>query len=394
MQEPDQDIRTRFLGGMSHAACTVNIITTDGSSGRAGVTVSAMASVSADTERPTLLVCIHHLSPAAAAIIGNGVLCVNVLRDDQSYISDAFAGRFKEELGDKFHCTEWIACASGAPRIADPLVAFDCSVISGQRVGTHHIFLCEVTDVHISQSGSPLIYANRAYGSSVRIEGARSLNAGIASQGSTLTVGCFHTFGPYVMPGLIRQMPSTTIRLVEGDQRRLRESLAAGESELALLYDLDLGDNLATIPLTELTPHVLLPSNHPLASQAEISPAELAEMPMVLLDSPPSRDYFTGLMEDAGVRPQIAYRSASFEMVRGLVGHGLGYAILVTKPAADMTYDGMQVVVRPLAGSHRLSRIVLAHLRDKALSPAAEKFVTLCRASFDASGLEARPDAT
>lgn len=393
MQELYSDLRSRFLGGMSHAACTVNVVSTDGPAGRAGVTVSAMASVSADTERPTLLVCIHHRSAAAAAIIGNGVLCVNVLRDDQAYISDAFAGRFKEELGDKFHCTDWIACASGAPRIADPLVAFDCSVVSGERVGTHHIFLCEVLEVHLSKAGSPLIYANRAYGSPVRIEGVQSLRAAVAGQAATLTVGCFHTFGPYVMPGLIRRLQGVALRLVEGDQRRLSESLAAGESEVALLYDLELDGGLATIPLATLAPHVLLPTNHPLASQAEIAPVELAEIPMVLLDAPPSRDYFTGLMADAGVKPLIAYRSASFEMVRGLVGHGLGYAILATKPASDMTYDGMQLVVRPLAGSHRVSRIVLAHLRARALSPAAERFVALCRKHFDSSGLGARPDA-
>ena len=41
----DQGLRDRFIGGMSHAACTVNIVTTDGAAGRAGVTVSAMASV-------------------------------------------------------------------------------------------------------------------------------------------------------------------------------------------------------------------------------------------------------------------------------------------------------------------------------------------------------------
>lgn len=52
---PDPDLRARFLGGMAAAACTVNVVTTDGAAGRFGVTVSAMASVSADTERPTLL---------------------------------------------------------------------------------------------------------------------------------------------------------------------------------------------------------------------------------------------------------------------------------------------------------------------------------------------------
>ncbi|MCB1835779.1 MAG: flavin reductase, partial [Geminicoccaceae bacterium] len=97
-----QQARQRFIDGMSLAATSVNIVTTDGPDGRAGITVSAMSSVSADTPQPSLLVCIHHASRASRAIIGNGRFCVNLLRDDQSYISDVFAGRLKTPDGDRF----------------------------------------------------------------------------------------------------------------------------------------------------------------------------------------------------------------------------------------------------------------------------------------------------
>ncbi len=50
------DLRQDFLDGMSCVAATVNVVATDGPAGRAGVTVSAMSSVSADTEKPVLLV--------------------------------------------------------------------------------------------------------------------------------------------------------------------------------------------------------------------------------------------------------------------------------------------------------------------------------------------------
>src|SRR5271163_5317054 len=89
----DHALRQRFLLGMSHAACTVNVVTTDGAAGRHGATVSAMVSVSADTPQPTLLICIHHKSAVAAALLENGAFCVNVLRDDQTHISESFAGR-------------------------------------------------------------------------------------------------------------------------------------------------------------------------------------------------------------------------------------------------------------------------------------------------------------
>ena len=385
----EQTIRLRFLEGMSHAACTVNIVTTDGQAGRAGVTVSAMASVSADSAWPTMLVCVHHMSPAAARIVENGVLCVNVLRDDQSYISDTFAGRFKEEVSDKFECAEWVSMPSGAPRIDDPLVAFDCRLISSEKVGTHYIFLCEVRDLHVSRSGSPLIYANRAYGASMRIDGARSLAAARANAGSRLSVACFHTFGPFIMPRLIQRMEGIGIRLVEGDQRRLSESLRAGESEVALLYDIDLGDDLETIPLDHLSPYVLLPDGHRLAAQTEIEATELAEEPMVLLDAPPSADYFVGVMRAAGVEPLIAHRSISFEMVRGLVGHGLGYALLVTKPATDMTYDGMKLVARPLVGQPVPSSIVIAYRKGETLSAPARRFIECCLEVFRKGGAAA-----
>lgn len=158
----NEDLRAQFLRGMAQTACTVNVITTDGPAGRFGVTVSAMASVSADGPSPVLLVCVHHLSPAAAAIAANGVFCVNVLRVDQSSVSDHFAGRAKTE--DKFACAEWTEGAAGAPRLVDPLAAFECRVMLNQRIGTHHVFYGAVEGTHFGAEGAPLIYAARAYG--------------------------------------------------------------------------------------------------------------------------------------------------------------------------------------------------------------------------------------
>lgn len=156
-------LRQQFVTGMSCAASTVNVVTTDGPAGRFGVTVSAMSSVSADGEKPTLLVCVHHQSQVAAAIIENGVFCVNVLRDDQSFISDTFASRIKQPGGDKFACTQWQTGATGTPRVADGYVTFDCRLQSQQRIGTHHVFIGEVEEVMAAETGSPLIYAKRSY---------------------------------------------------------------------------------------------------------------------------------------------------------------------------------------------------------------------------------------
>jgi len=156
-------LRDSFLEGMSRAAATVNVVTTDGPGGRAGVTVSAMSSVSAD--RPALLVCVHQASPACQAIKRNGQLCVNVLRAEQTAISDRFAGRLKTGDADKFAGAAWRRLATGAPALDDALVAFDCTVMREVDWGTHTIFIADVVDIELAEdAGLPLIYACRSYG--------------------------------------------------------------------------------------------------------------------------------------------------------------------------------------------------------------------------------------
>ena len=378
------DLKQQFFNGMSHAACTVNVVTTDGSAGRAGVTVSAMSSVSADTPQPTLLVCVHHKSASAAAILENGVFCVNVLRDDQSYISDTFAGRLQTDDGDKFSCADWATQTTGAPRVVDPLVAFDCRMISGERIGTHHVFLGAVEDIFVAERGSPLIYANRAYGTPARIDAVRPCAP--AAQAEPLSLGCFHTFGPYVVPELLSRLldhhPNTELHLLDGDQRQVVEGLKSGHVEIALIYDLDLDDDLEIEALGELRPYVLLAEGHPLAAKPVLSVDDLIDEPMVLLDAPPSRDYFLSLFEPCGREPTIRFRSRSFEMVRGMVGHGLGYALLATKPASNMTYDGRSLVARPLDGDMAPSQVVLARKSGAELSPIATAFTLACEEFF------------
>jgi flavin reductase (DIM6/NTAB) family NADH-FMN oxidoreductase RutF len=371
---------------MSHAACTVNVVTTDGVAGRHGVTVSAMVSVSADTAQPTLLVCIHHRSAVANALLENGVFCVNVLRDDQAHISENFAGRAGAHGEAKFDCTEWTTQVTGAPRVLDALVAFDCRVTASERVGSHFVVFGSVQDIFVAGGGAPLIYANRAYGVPRRFH-ARAA-ARNAPPSLALSVGCYQVFAPYVMPALVARLTKLhtdlSLNMLEADQPHLISSLKRSDMEIALLYDFGFGldSDLEMQRLAQLTPYVLLPDGHPLTEKASVSLAELAPEPMVLLDQEPTRDYFVSLFRARGLDPNIAFRTRSLEMVRGFVGHGLGYSILVAKPANNMSYDGRALVSRPLQDSVKGSHIVLASLKGRELSPMAQEFVAHCTSFF------------
>ena len=392
-------LRQDFLEGMSRAACTVSIVTTDGPGGKAGVTVSAMTSVSADATSPALLVCIHHMSAVAKAIQENGVFCVNVLRDEQAPISDVFAGRVKLPSGDKFECADWRCLKTGAPSLSRPLVAFDCTLQMHFRYGSHFVFIGEVAHIVVEEPGAPLVYANRAYGMPIANEHVRAksiVSLGADASESELEIGAYSTLGASFLPAVLAGFKFThtavRISLLEADQDRLKAALDKGEIETAFTYDLELEDRFDRILLGEIPPYVLLPDAHPLCARSEVSLRQLASEPMVLLDAPPSRDYFQSLFAEVGCTPNIAHRSRSFEMVRSMVGHGFGYALLATKPSNNITYDGLPLTTRPLKEKVQPSRFVLCHKNGRELSPNAVSFTNYCRAFFGEGRMPAAAD--
>ncbi len=156
------DLRAQFVHAMSRAAATVSVVTTDGPAGRAGVTVSAMTSVSADGEAPTILVCVNKGASAAAPILTNGCFAVNVLDAGQQDIADIFAGRTDATGADRFATIPWDVEATGSPLIAG-LAGFDCEVQSADLVGSHHVIIGFVRAVRVAEEGSPLIYGMRGY---------------------------------------------------------------------------------------------------------------------------------------------------------------------------------------------------------------------------------------
>ncbi len=152
--------RSDYVNSMSRVANSVNVVTTDGPRGRAGVTVSAATSVTA--EPPTLLVCIHEASEATAAILGNGVFCLNVLEAGQQAFSELFAGLRPDAPADKFEAGHWTHLVTGAPVLEEGLAVFDCRVDAVLKEGTHQIFVGQVVATRTGK-GLPLVYSHRAY---------------------------------------------------------------------------------------------------------------------------------------------------------------------------------------------------------------------------------------
>src|SRR4051812_10552987 len=150
-----------FREGMSRVAAAVHVVATDGPSGRAGFTATAVTPV---TDSPaSLLVCVNTAARSAQALMANGVFCVSTLRAADAAVAEAFAGRSGLEGSDRFTVGQWQRLATGAPVLTTSLVAFDCNLADARVVSTHHVIIGEIVGIRLGEEHSALVYQGRLY---------------------------------------------------------------------------------------------------------------------------------------------------------------------------------------------------------------------------------------
>lgn len=158
-----------FTSALSLAANGVSVVATELRGERAGLTVSSMCSVCA--EPALLLVCINADNEFCAMADESGSFSINILKEDQTRISNVFAGLVETDEPDRFASAgRWTTLTSGAPILTDALVSLDCTVDTTLERGTHRIYLGHVVDVRTTQ-GTPLIYTARGYAGLLQNDG-------------------------------------------------------------------------------------------------------------------------------------------------------------------------------------------------------------------------------
>src|SRR5947199_10194250 len=130
-----------FRQVMGQFATGVTIVTTCGQGKPAGITVNAFCSVSLDP--PLVLVCIDLISHTLPAIRESGSFAVNILTDEQEYLSRCFAGSTQERY-EHFCHTDFHTAATGAPIIDDSLAFIDARVVAEYPGGDHVSVLGQV----------------------------------------------------------------------------------------------------------------------------------------------------------------------------------------------------------------------------------------------------------
>ena len=150
-----------FREAMSRIGAAVHIVTTAGSAGRGGATMTAVTSVT--DAPPTLLVCINRTGRLAAILGGNGAFCVNTLVAGDEALAGVFAGVGGLDHEARFAHGAWTTGRLGTPVLAGGRVAIECRVSAVSDIGSHVVVFGRVEAVNLGTKAPALLYVDRAY---------------------------------------------------------------------------------------------------------------------------------------------------------------------------------------------------------------------------------------
>ncbi|MGK5631124.1 LysR family transcriptional regulator [Streptomyces sp. URMC 123] len=235
-------------------------------------------------------------------------------------------------------------------------------------------------EMRLTQAGEVLV--RHASGILAGLTAAEEEVAAIAGlRAGRVRLVSFASGSSTLVPGALAEMraahPATRVSLVEAEPTRSVELLRSGDCDIALAFrypevrgadpaaDAN-WDDLVVRPLFTDRLIGLVPENHRFGSAERVGIEELAEEPWIA-GCPRCRRHLVEVCESAGFTPRIDFATDDYPAVIGLVGAGLGVAVLPELALESVRHKGA-ATVRVEPAVHR--EIVALTLPDLARVPA------------------------
>lgn len=167
----------RFKEGMRRLAGAVCIVALADETRRAGLTATAVCSISAAP--PRLLVCINRGVFAHELVAAGRPLCLNVLAPEQIQEAKRFAGMVDGVVGEeRFASGAWAQSDGEAPELTSALARFQCRIAEVLPAASHSMVVCDVVGVRVATmavdaEASALIYFDGRFMSVAEVQTTR-----------------------------------------------------------------------------------------------------------------------------------------------------------------------------------------------------------------------------
>jgi LysR family transcriptional regulator, transcription activator of glutamate synthase operon len=208
-------------------------------------------------------------------------------------------------------------------------------------------------------------------------------------EGGTVALGFLHSIGAHLLPSVLAAFrgrhPGVGFTLHEAAWLELEERVAHGDLDLAITSPVPAQrSDLSGHPLLRDDLVAALPPRHPLAAADEVQLGDLAHEPFIFLGASfgELRTITRDACARAGFAPRVAFEAEGLATMRGLVGAGLGVALLPALASRVRDEGAPAPICRPLAGrpAHRV--IGLVRHAERSLSPAASAFAEVLIARY------------
>jgi DNA-binding transcriptional LysR family regulator len=242
-----------------------------------------------------------------------------------------------------------------------------------------------------SSKGMVLTQAGHRFQASARKVISAVAQAGMIDRGQpealtgSLTIGVTSLVAGYYLAELFarfqRSHPSVRVNVVEDSPQFLEHLLINGEVDLAIMVSNALGDPQALVVevLTSSPNRVWMASSHPLAAQDDITLADCAAVPQVLLEADRVEGVLRAVWARYGLHPDVLLRTSSLEAVRSLVGVGAGITILPDFLYRPWTLDADHIEVRSLRDAVPSIDVGLVWRRGTRTRDAVAEFIEVAR---------------
>ncbi|MFD3660147.1 LysR family transcriptional regulator [Streptomyces sp. NPDC058659] len=173
------------------------------------------------------------------------------------------------------------------------------------------------------------------------------------------------TLVPTALAALRAAHPGTRVSLVEAEPPRSIEMLREGDCDVALAFRYGVGqaewDDLVVRPLLADRLVGLVPEGHRLAEAGSVGIAELADESWIA-GCPRCRRQLVDVCEEAGFTPRIDFATDDYPAVVGLVGAGLGVAVLPELAIESVRPKGARTVTVEPAVEREIVALTLPDL--------------------------------
>ena len=157
-------------------------------------------------------------------------------------------------------------------------------------------------------------------------------------------------FLPQILEPLISANPTLKVALDECGNPETQAGLLQGAYDVILFVAEDPVPQIEVTRLIHAPIYCLCAATHPFAQRESVTLLEVAAEPLVILNRPVVTTYYRELLERAGQTLNVVATATSTEMVRSLVGCGLGCAVLNMRPHIQRSYAGDDLVCLPISG--------------------------------------------